>query len=140
VCATYIYTPHITNRSFVSSLKMDHANGPTSRLTISLPQPSPLQFELNEDDFPCEPNEGDGSTTAPIFLGTRVEQLQRPRHFSFGNAPKTHSKGAVGMKFQTQTNIWNTVKKSWVSLVGAARRARSQRQKNISGESAGLPR
>ncbi len=77
---------------------MDHANGPASRLTISLPQPSPLQFELMEDGFQCEPLEGDGSTTAPIVVGTRVEQLQRPRHFSFGNAPKAHSKGAVGMK------------------------------------------
>ena len=56
----------------------------TSRLTISLPQGSPLAFELmseneNEPD-PAATN--DGSNTAPIFVG--ASDMQRPRHFSVG--------------------------------------------------------
>jgi hypothetical protein len=85
---------------------MEHASSvPTSRLTISLPQGSPLSLELMSENsnstvdqstndgsnffrttadgtnFFQAPN--DGSNTAPIFVGP--SDAQRPRHFSFGN-------------------------------------------------------
>jgi hypothetical protein len=55
----------------------------TSRLTISLPQASPLALELmSENENEPDPATNDGSNTAPIFVGT--QDAQRPRHFSVG--------------------------------------------------------
>jgi hypothetical protein len=50
------------------------------RLTISLPQGSPLALELMNENSTDDPD--DGSNTAPIFVGPPDQQ--RPRHFSFG--------------------------------------------------------
>ena len=63
------------------------AAGATSRLTISLPQASPLALEMmNETHHGINIGVGgdidDGSNTAPIFIGP--SDSQRPRHFSFG--------------------------------------------------------
>ena len=63
---------------------MDAApNPPTSRLTISLPQASPLALEMMNENSSNNLAD-DGSNTAPIFVGPPDQQ--RPRHFSFGES------------------------------------------------------
>jgi len=64
----------------------------TPRLTIKLPNPIPSDF-----DSESQPYLENGSTTAPIFLGTidnHEDHLPSiPRRFSFGNATRGYNVG-----------------------------------------------